>query len=158
MRRDAATVRRHLARLPALCRGAGLEPTGQRRAVYEVLLRAEDHPSPETVFERLKPARRDLSLATVYKALDALVGLGVVREVSRLGRTRRFDANVDPHQHLHCTRCGTVLDFHDDRLGRLAAPRRIPGFVAREVRVEILGLCAGCLRAAPGRPRSPVRS
>ena len=156
MPHDAATVRRRLAALPARCREAGLEPTSQRRAVYGALLAAKDHPSPEVLFERLKPAHPALSLATVYKALDALLSLGVVREVSRLGRTRRFDANVDRHQHLHCTGCGLVLDFHDDRLSRLAPPRTIRGFVPAEVRVEIVGLCARCA-SGPRTSRGPAR-
>ena len=56
--------------------------TPQRVAVYRALLQAEDHPSPEELYRRVRRRMPSLSLATIYKALDALTRLGVAREVS----------------------------------------------------------------------------
>jgi Fur family peroxide stress response transcriptional regulator len=87
-----------------------------------------------------------LSLATVYKALDALERLGVVSEVSVLSATKRFDANQERHHHLVCTRCSKVLDYYDDSLDSIRPARRINGFVTQAVSVQILGLCEDCAR------------
>jgi Fur family peroxide stress response transcriptional regulator len=102
-----------------------------------------------------------LSLATVYKALDALKTVGVVREVASFTHGRRYDANVDRHHHLVCTRCHKVADLYDARLDSVAPPRHVPGFRPRSVSVQVLGLCNRCTadgtRAARTRRRTKIR-
>lgn len=146
MRRDAATIQQHLDEMVRRCRDAGMNVTPQRLAVYRALLEAPDHPSPETLYARLRGVMPSLSLATVYKALDALGRLGFVSEVSVLSATKRFDANNDHHHHLVCTRCNKVLDYYDDALDTIRPRRKIDGFVPREVRIQILGVCDDCSR------------
>ncbi|HLU64879.1 MAG TPA: transcriptional repressor, partial [Kofleriaceae bacterium] len=87
-------------------------------------------------------------LATIYKALDTLCELGLVQEVSVVGEGKRYDANVDRHHHLICTACKQVVDHYDPKLDALRPPRRLPGFHARSVSVQVLGLCAACARRA----------
>jgi len=53
-----------------------------------------------------------LSLARIYKALDAPQRLGVVGRVAVAGDRKRYDANPDRHRHLVCTRCDKVVDFY----------------------------------------------
>jgi Fur family peroxide stress response transcriptional regulator len=151
MRRDAAAVQGHLDDLVRRCRDAGMNVTPQRLAIYRALLESHDHPSPETLHDRLRGAMPSLSLATVYKALDALERLGVVSEVSVLSATKRFDANRDRHHHLVCTRCRKVVDYYNESLDAIRPARRINGFVTQAVSVQILGLCEAC--ASSARPR-----
>jgi len=93
-----------------------------------------------------------MSLATIYKALDALVGLGLAQEVSATGDVKRYDANMARHHHLVCTRCRAIRDFDDEVLDRVAPPRRLGGFVAHTVSVQISGLCSTCA-GEEGAPR-----
>ena len=51
----------------------GFRFTPQREHVYGVLLEERDHPTAEQVFLRAKKAMPDISMATVYNCLDALV-------------------------------------------------------------------------------------
>lgn len=129
------------------CRAAGMNVTPQRLAIYRALLESEDHPSPEALYQRVKPHMPALSLATIYKALDALVHLGVVHEVSVISESKRYDANLDRHHHLVCTRCKTVIDFYDPTLDAIAPPHDLEGFEAQTVSVQVMGLCAACARA-----------
>lgn len=128
------------------CREAGMNLTPQRVTIYRALLESEDHPSPEVLYERVRPQLPQLSLATIYKALDALMRLGVVREVSAISDSKRFDANLDWHHHLICTRCQKVTDFYDASLDTLAPPKRLAGFVSESVSVQVMGLCAACAK------------
>ena len=59
----------------------GFRFTQQRRQVYDVLIQKRDHPTAEEVFIRAKKAMPDISMATVYNCLDALVQAGVARQV-----------------------------------------------------------------------------
>lgn len=128
--------------------------TPQRLAVYRALCESEDHPSPEQLYQRVRKHLPALSLATIYKTLDALKGLGVVVEVSALGDTKRYDANDAHHHHLVCTRCHTVTDFYDDRFDALAAPRDLGGFRVDSLTVQLKGLCATCAPPAQSKPNT----
>ena len=57
----------------------GFRFTPQRQQVYGVLLHKRDHPTAEEVFIRAKRAMPEISHATVYNCLDALVKCGLAR-------------------------------------------------------------------------------
>jgi len=140
------------------CRQAGMNVTPQRVAVYRALLQAEDHPSPEELYRRVRRRMPSLSLATIYKALDALTRLGVAREVSVISERKRYDANLDRHHHLVCTRCKKIVDFYDDGLDAIAPPRRLSAFVAHSVSVQVMGLCGRCARDTSRSPQKGRRA
>jgi Fur family peroxide stress response transcriptional regulator len=129
------------------CRDRGMNVTPQRAAIYRALLESEDHPSPEALYRRVHAKMPSMSLATIYKALDALVDLGLAREVDVAGDAKRYDANLDRHHHLICTRCRRVSDFYDTTLDAVEPARRLKGFVARTVSVQVFGLCTRCARS-----------
>lgn len=98
--------------------------TPQRIAIYRALLEATDHPSPEAISARVRPTMPSLSLATIYKTLEAPARLGLVSELSTTGKARRYDGNRDQHHHLVCTRCTRVTDYYDPALDRVPRPDR----------------------------------
>ena len=70
-----------MMRLRMILEGAGLRCTPQRLAVYDHLARAEHHPTAEDVYQAVRAAIPRISLATVYKALEALVEIGVAAKL-----------------------------------------------------------------------------
>lgn len=122
----------------------GLRLTPQRQQVYDVLLQKRDHPTAEEVFIRAKRAMPEISHATVYNCLDALVKCGLARQVQLERGATRFCPNMSDHGHFHCSACGTIYDVdlpHD--LPCVAVPR---GFKAQGYDVTIHGLCADCAK------------
>ena len=146
MDRSAHKLDLRVEELIRRCRDAGMNVTPQRMAVYRVLLESDDHPSPELLFQRVRKGMPSLSLATIYKALDALEGLGLVEQVATASDSKRFDANGEHHHHLVCTRCQKVVDLYDERFDSLTAPRHLAGFVVQTLTVQVKGLCAACAR------------
>jgi Fur family peroxide stress response transcriptional regulator len=144
----------------ARCRTAGLAVTPQRLAIFRHLAATDRHPSAEELHGVVRRELPTLSLATVYKTLDTLAGIGAVRPVSRLGSRRRWDANLGAHHHLICTACGAVSDVTEPRLDAAARPaRRVAarhGFAADGHAVEIFGRCGACRGTSPATPSSPV--
>lgn len=118
--------------------------TPQRIAVYRALLESEEHPTPEMLYRRVRRAMPSLSLATIYKVLDALETLGLVRAVEVDSESRRYDANMNRHHHLVCTRCRKVVDFYDDKFDRLRPARMPADFEPELVSVKVLGVCRAC--------------
>jgi Fur family peroxide stress response transcriptional regulator len=142
---DTAT---RVAEFSRRCREHGMAVTPQRLSVYRALVETDDHPTPEMLHTRVSREMPSLSLATVYKVLDALERIGLVREVHVFSDVSRFDANLDQHHHLVCVDCKKVLDYYDDDLDALL-PAKVPGFVPESLAVRILGKCSDCASKAP---------
>ncbi|MGA7616268.1 MAG: Fur family transcriptional regulator [Thermoanaerobaculia bacterium] len=145
MERSATIVKECMDDLGRRCREAGMNMTPQRMAVYKALLESREHPSPEMLYRRVRRSMPSLSLATIYKTLDTLEGLGLVREVAVGSETRRYDANMHQHHHLVCSSCHKIMDYYDDGLDRLL-PSKMAGFVPREISIRITGVCEPCSR------------
>src|SRR5262249_49595829 len=64
-----------------------------------------------------------ISLATVYKALEALEASGLATKLAGTDGSARFDAKCQPHYHLRCLRSGQVEDlpttFDPDLIAKL---------------------------------------
>lgn len=143
---------------------AGIKATQQRLAILQALwaenpldqLMAPDslgqashahpqgHSTAEDLFRELRPAYPSLSLGTVYRTLDSLVAAGIIRKLpGALDGPARFDADTRPHHHLVDPDQGVLRDLHDAELDALLADyfRRhpIPGFVARQIQLTVIG-------------------
>jgi Fur family transcriptional regulator, peroxide stress response regulator len=135
--------------LRSLLEHARLRCTPQRLAVYDYRSLADHHPTAEEVFQSVRAAIPRISLATVYKALEALVSLGAAAKLApEAGDTRaRYDARRDLHYHFRCLRTGMVHDlptpFDPDLISKLdpaiAAYLNCNGFQFTGYRLELLG-------------------
>jgi Fur family peroxide stress response transcriptional regulator len=121
----------------------GLRATSQRQHVYGVLLGQRDHPSAEEVFMRAKQSKPEISMATVYNSLDALVKCGVVRQVNVDRGATLFCSNMGEHAHFCCDDCGKVFDMN--LKGLPCVPEvDVPGeFVVRKIDIALHGRCTG---------------
>ena len=90
----------------------GLRFTSQRKHVYEVLISQRDHPTAEEVFMRTKQSKPEISMATVYNSLDALVKCKVVRQVNVDRGAAMYCSNMTAHAHFCCDDCGKVFDVN----------------------------------------------
>ncbi|MBI4544461.1 MAG: transcriptional repressor [Gemmatimonadetes bacterium] len=119
--------------------------TDQRAAVYRFLLGTTCHPTADDVFTAVRCDIPDISLATVYKSLETLVGCGLAIKLTYGDGSARYDGRTDPHPHARCLQCGAVLDVPGRLdaavLGRLGP---VPGFAVEGYRLELLGHCESC--------------
>ena len=119
----------------------GFRFTPQREHVYEVLLQKRDHPTAEEVFIRAKRTMPDISMATVYNCLDALVKCGLARQVTLERGAARFCPNMQEHCHFYCDICGGVFDINLPAGAGMPLPK---GFRAERFDVTIHGRCPAC--------------
>jgi len=123
----------------------GLRATRQRIAVLELLRRAPAHPTAAEVYRQLLRKQPNLSLKTVYDALEALVGAGLASCVTGGGTPYRYEANAAPHYHAQCRVCGSLVDVPASADGHIRGRTRLPeGFEVDEIRVTLVGRCPGC--------------
>jgi len=134
-----------LARFREVCTNEGLRLTYQRIVIFEEVAKSRDHPDAETVFRGVRDRVPTVSLDTVYRTLWMLNAMGLITTVGPPREKVRFDADVSPHHHFVCSRCGAVYDVHCPELGPLAAPDEVEGVGQVEsVRLELRGLCRRC--------------
>ena len=118
----------------------GFRFTPQREQVYDVLVQKRDHPTAEEVFIRAKKQMPEISHATVYNCLAALVKSGLARQVTVDRGATRFCPNMHEHGHFHCDSCGTVFDM-DLPAQAMKLPK---GFKAEHFDIAIHGTCPDC--------------
>ena len=84
--------------------------------------------------------------STVYRTLDVLEGLGLVRHAH--GHDGREEYHVLPdteHGHLHCSQCGASWDIGPGEAAALSAVLQDGrGFVMDLTHLTVSGLCAAC--------------
>jgi len=126
---------------------SGQRFTEQRAAVFRFLGSTDVHPSADEVFLAVRRDLPGISLATVYKSLETLVGCGLAVKLTYSDGSARYDGRTDPHHHARCVACGRVIDIpgsiSDDQIGQLRG--RTDGFLVTGYRLELSGYCPDCV-------------
>lgn len=119
-----------------------------RRVVVELLGRQGCCLSAQEIHERLRATGPRVGVASVYRALEGLDGLGLVQRVDLGDGVSRFEpahAEGDHHHHLVCDDCGKVEPFEDSTLE--AAIERVAegrGYAVAAHDVVLRGACENC--------------
>lgn len=145
---DARTCSSREAGLREALEKSGWRLTRQRVEVFAYLRSVHSHPTADQVFAAVRLRIPNISLATVYKALEALVDAGVAgRLADDSGGCARYDGRAEAHYHLRCQRTGQVRDlplsYDPGLLDRIApdliASLRAQGFEVLGHRLEVIG-------------------
>jgi len=124
-----------------------LKSTSQRDTILNVFVEAGRHLSAEELYTRVKKLHPGIGYATVYRTLKLLAEAGLAQERRfEDGFTRYEHANQDAHHdHLICTRCGTIIEFENESIEALQQDvARKNRFKVHNHKLELYGLCAGC--------------
>jgi len=120
-----------------------MKMTPQRIAIMKYLDGNTSHPSAADIYMALQEQFPTMSLATVYNTMETLKQQGAVVELSIDPGKKRFDPNTQPHHHLICIKCKTVLDIFVDFPLPLS-DRETRGFQILGNRVDFYGICKTC--------------
>ena len=134
-----------LADLLDRARAAGIRLSPARQVILSTLLDLDTHPTADEVYAAACVEDPGLGRATVFRALDALTEAGILTKALHAGAAVRYDIRAQPHHHLVCTRCETIIDILDDRLDRLVLPDTSNlGFHVANAQVQLRGICQSC--------------
>ena len=124
---------------------SGSSFTRQREAVFDYLRRVDHHPTADEVFIAVKQKAPKISLATVYKNLEALVACGAASKLTYGDSAARYEIRTDHHYHSRCLKCGRITDVAPAAGEQLFKLIKAPsGFKVEDYRVELLGRCKDC--------------
>jgi Fur family transcriptional regulator, ferric uptake regulator len=124
----------------------GMRWTPQRRALVEVLMGSDGHVTGVELVDRCRALDPETTASTVYRTLDVLEEIGLVRHSH--GHDGREEFHVLPareHGHLRCEACGKTWEIEEDEASRLTKTlvhdRR---FRVNLSHLSIVGRCSEC--------------
>jgi Fur family peroxide stress response transcriptional regulator len=127
------------------CSQTGLKVTPQRVAVYKALIESKQHPSAEMVFRKLRKIFPSISLDTVNRTLITLSKIGLAYVVEGSGEPKRFEGNLQAHQHFKCVKCKRIIDFRHEPFDNIEIPACIKQkFTVLRKTVYFEGYCDLC--------------
>ncbi len=145
---EQSDIARRLARADTACTQRGARLTEIRRTVLELILRAGEPIGAYALLGQLRSRHGQGQPPTVYRALDFLLGQGLIHRVERLNAfvgCHEEASHPHPVQFLICAQCGAVSEFEDVEIARaVAAVAARNGFAVTRSTVEVEGVCAVC--------------
>lgn len=129
-----------------------LRYTAERKQIFEEIIQAQEHFDADALLLKLKSKNLSVSRATVYRTLDLLVKLGLVRKSCVGERSSIYESVLGwvRHGHLVCMNCGRVEEFRVPEID--AALDQIcenSGFDLRNRCLQLFGYCADCRDRVP---------
>ena len=126
----------------------GMRNTDQRRNLVQHVFSQHDHFDADNLIGQLpkKGETGYVSRPTVYRTLNEFVDAGLLRRFELAGRAvYEHDYGYPEHDHLYCTKCQQLIEFHSDELLELRnMVARNHQFRVTGHRLIISGLCREC--------------
>jgi Fur family ferric uptake transcriptional regulator len=126
-------------------RAKGYRLTPQR----ELVLRAVDrlgHATPDEILGAVRQESQAVNISTVYRTLELLEELGLVRHTHITDRTPTYHSAARPaHVHLVCRECKAITEVAPETVEPMTrAVRERYGFVTDVGHLSVFGTCAKC--------------
>jgi Fur family ferric uptake transcriptional regulator len=144
------THRQEKQQFTRLFEGEGIDRIEDRLAILEVFLRIEQHISFKELLSALKVNGRSFEPDFVKKTLNLLCRYGFAVKTEFEGQPPRYEHRHlgRHHDHLICTKCGTILEFESRPMEDLQIEIATKhGFHVLQHKMEMYGLCSNCLKA-----------
>ncbi|MFH1688593.1 MAG: transcriptional repressor [bacterium] len=121
-----------------ILRQCDIQPTPQRIAVVEYVLKSTTHPSADDVLRYARKKCPTVSRATVYNTLNLLVAKGLLRTQQIREATVVFDPNLNRHHHFIDEDTGDIYDVPWEQL-EVKGREKLRGFEILEYQVIMRG-------------------
>ncbi|NLY55320.1 MAG: transcriptional repressor [Firmicutes bacterium] len=142
----------------AVLRRHGYKLTKPRRLLLEWFYRRGEHASAQEVFDSLCRQGQEIGLTSVYRNLEVLVKVGLVRQICFHDGCHRYEpvAPGEHHHHLICSDCGQIIKFHGCTFDRELAERleQETGFMVNCHQLQVFGTCKFCQQESATKRRT----
>ncbi len=125
----------------------GFRHTKQRQEIWDELLLTQSYRDVEEIYISLRAKGSTVSKASVYSAIDLLVNNNLIRKLKIGDGKARFEfrESADHHDHLICTKCQKIIEFHATGIEALQKNiANINNFKLSSHTHQLFGLCKDC--------------
>jgi len=143
---STATAQTDWEAVPDRLHERGLRWTPQRRLLVEVLAETDGHITGAELVERCRAIDPATTPSTVYRTLDVLEDIGLIRHAHGLdGREEFHVLPAIEHGHLHCSQCGNSWEIEADEVRGLVRDfDKQRGFSVDLGHLSVVGICNDC--------------
>jgi Fur family zinc uptake transcriptional regulator len=135
----------------AVCTKTGARLTPLRRRVLELVWNSHRPVGAYAILDELREGDRGAAPPTVYRALDFLMGQGLIHRIESLNAFVGCDHPEDRHvsQFLICTNCSAAVEIEDRGIASAVKKSAADaGFSVSRFTIELQGICPACTAKA----------
>ncbi len=121
-----------------------LRMTNQREMILRELKKSKGHLTADELYERVKKFMPRISLATVYRNLEILSDVNMIRKLEISGRQKRFDSELEDHDHIYCVECHRIENLEISKNQVELPVEDAHGYTITGRRLEVTGVCPRC--------------
>jgi Fe2+ or Zn2+ uptake regulation protein len=131
----------------ALLKSSGIRVTNQRTLILEILEKEKRHLDAGEIYKRVSRRLPRISLATVYRNLNTLKNLGLIKEVRFDEQHLHYELKeTKEHYHMVCLGCGQVTEFDFPLTACLKKNvTQLKDIKIKGTQVNISGYCSKCI-------------
>jgi Fur family ferric uptake transcriptional regulator len=129
--------------------------TFARQIVFDFLKHSSTHLSAKEIYNALHRSYPGIGLATIYRTLELLLQLGLIRKINAGDGQSRYELKAQNlaghHHHLICLGCGRIIDYQDFAEKELQLVKKTEkvlaqkyNFLIKDHNIEFFGLCEKC--------------
>jgi Fe2+ or Zn2+ uptake regulation protein len=139
-----------VSEIQALMISKGYKFTRSRKIMTKLFVTTRDHLKPEDVYRLTKD--QNISLPTVYRNLDLMLRLGVIKEIA-IHHERFYELDLYSrkklHIHFQCSRCGQIKEYSNPEVFRSMIEQRdylesFYGDDIDDITIVMTGMCSDC--------------
>ncbi|SNX53291.1 Fur family transcriptional regulator [Thermoanaerobacterium sp. RBIITD] len=116
--------------------------TPQRELIIDIMLNSQGYLSVKDIYSKVKNSFPQVSLDTVYRNLNLLKDINILREVT-IGNNIMYEVQNNIHEHImKCLKCGKIFELDICPLDLCI--NKIDDFEIVDHKIEITGYCKNC--------------
>lgn len=125
---------------------AGLRHSQQREQVARVFFSTTTHVGIEELYKKVHKLNSKIGIATVYRTLNLLVEAGLAQKRNFETGAITYEPTPEKHHdHLICTRCQEVIEFHNEKIEQLQEDiSKAYKYQLQFHKMELYGICHKC--------------
>ncbi len=116
----------------------------QREEIKKAVLESKGHPTAEEVYRIVKAKNSTASLSTVYRNLNLLSDMGVIKKIYMPNGSVRFDSVLYQHCHGVCIECGKLYNINLDLEDLHHIVKKQIGMQSVQYHLIVEGICTDC--------------
>ena len=126
-----------------LLRESNIKVTPQRLSIVDEL-DGRIHMSVDELYEAIKKKFPSISLATVYKNINAMLEKDFILEVKIPNQKSKYELSKESHSHVMCEECGKVEDVALDLHGITQTAANLTNYKINDDALILSGVCSSC--------------
>lgn len=120
--------------------------TVQKQIILDSIKNTKIHPTASDLYDMLSKVDNTIGKSTIYRNLNQMVDNGDIKIITTHNGSKRYDGDMEDHDHFICSKCGRVLDLGNDTSNDTTPIEKKYKFKIVNKNTIYEGICENCLK------------